>query len=413
MKVLMIHNRYQQRGGEDSVVDAEVRLLSTNGVEVQRLDVDNDSIDGILAKIQTSANLFVASSATTDRVSAILTQFHPDVVHIHNWFPTLSPSVFAQLRRAGTPVVHTLHNYRLLCIKATLFRDGRVCEDCIGSSFRSSGVIHKCYRASRAGSAVATVSMLAQWASGTWHNSVARFIALSQFARKKMIQGGLPEDKIVVKPNFVDPDPGVQLERGRYFLFVGRLTEEKGLRTLLECWKHGSALPPLRIVGAGPLQEEVREAAAQLPHVEWLGEKSREEVVELMRGAKAVLCPSLWYEAMPRVVIEALAVGTPVVASSIGCYPEMIVDGESGVLFPTGNVDSLLTRLRELEQGDAFAEMRIKARRRFETDYSGDRNLSLTLNIYGDVISANKQSSSLYGAANKHGGPYVSLIADD
>jgi glycosyltransferase involved in cell wall biosynthesis len=395
MKVLMVHNRYQQRGGEDAVVDAEVRLLATNGIEVQRLDVDNDSIHGVCAKIQASANLFVAPSAMNNRLSSMLAGFQPDVVHVHNWFPTLSPSIFKRCKEADIPVLHTLHNYRLLCINATLFRDGQVCEDCIGSTFRTPGVIHKCYRDSRLGSAVATAGMLAQWAGGTWHRSVDKFIALTEFAKRKLIQGGLPEERIVVKPNFVDPDPGPGPGDGGYFLYAGRLTEEKGLRILLECWRSGPELPPLWIVGVGPLQEEVREAAAALPNVEWLGGKSSDEVVELMGRAKATLCPSLWYEGMPRVVIESFAVGTPVVASRIGCYPEMISDGECGALFQTGDAGCLLSRVRELEARGAFPEMRAKARRCFEAEYTGRRNFSLVLNIYRNVIFAGKEVYSI------------------
>jgi glycosyltransferase involved in cell wall biosynthesis len=389
MKVLMVHNRYQQHGGEDAVVDAEVRLLGTNGVEVQRFDADNDSIHGIIAKIRVSSNQFVAPCAINHRLTATLTGFHPDVIHVHNWFPTLSPSIFRQCHKAKIPVVHTLHNYRLLCVNPNLFRDGRICEDCIGSTFRASGVIHKCYRGSRMGSAVATAGMLAQWAAGTWHRSIDRFIALSEFARVKFVQGGLPEEKIVVKPNFVDPDPGSGPGDGGYFLYVGRLSEEKGIRTLLDCWRNGTDLPTLRIVGTGPLQDEAKESAAAMTNVEWLGSKSSTEVAELMGRAKATLCPSLCYEGMPRVVIESLAVGTPVVASRTGGYPEMIADGESGALFPIGDANALRSCIRGLESMNRFAEMRPKARRRFESEYTGARNIALVLGIYRTVISAN------------------------
>lgn len=382
MKVLMVHNRYQQRGGEDAVVDAETRLLVANGVEVQRLDVDNDAIHGMSAKMRASMNLFVASSAMTDELQSILMEFRPDVVHVHNWFPTISAFIFRRCKQADIPVVHTLHNYRLLCINATLFRDGGVCEDCIGATFRTPGVIHKCYRDSAVGSFVATASMLAQWAAGTWHHSVDRFIALSQFARVKLVQSGLPAEKIVVKPNFVDPDPGPAPGDGGYFLYAGRLTEEKGLRTLLQCWSNDPGLPLLRIAGLGPLQNEVKEAVAVLGNVEWMGEKSNEEVAHLMGRAKATLCPSLWYEGMPRVVIESMAAGTPVVASRIGCYPEMIADGQSGALFTAGDAGSLLERLRNLEAADAFAAMRPQSRRRYLEAYTGERNLSLLLNVY-------------------------------
>jgi glycosyltransferase involved in cell wall biosynthesis len=242
------------------------------------------------------------------------------------------------------------------------------------------------------GSAVATASMLAQWAAGTWHRSIDRFIALSEFGRVKFIQGGLPKEKIAVKPNFVDPDPGSGPGDGGYFLYVGRLSEEKGVRTLLDCWRNGPDLRTLRIVGTGPLQNEVKEAAAAMKNVEWLGSKSSTEVVELMGRARATLCPSLCYEGMPRVVIESLAVGTPVVASRIGGYPEMIADGESGALFPIKNANALGSCIRGLDSINRFADMRPTARRQYESKYTGARNISLVLEIYRTVISLNALS---------------------
>ena len=395
MKVLMVHNRYQQRGGEDSVVDAEVRLLAANGVDVRRFDADNDAIHGLRAKIQVSASQLGSPSPMQGRVSKLLAEFRPDIVHVHNWFPTISASIFRVCQQAKIPVVHTLHNYRLLCVNATLFRDGRVCEDCVGTTFRTPGVIHKCYHESYLGSSIATAGMLTQWAVGTWRNSVDRFIALSNFSKQKLIEGGLPPEKILVKPNFVDPDPGRGPGDGGYFLFVGRLTEEKGLRTLLDCWRTGPDLPLLRIVGTGPLQEEVAKTAATLHNLECLGSRTGKEVIELMARASATLCPSLWYEGMPRVVIESFAVGTPVVASNIGCYPEMIDDNESGALFPTGDAIRLGDRIREMVARNSLVDMRPNARRRFEAEYTGARNLFLTLGIYraaqfsGDMMASN------------------------
>jgi glycosyltransferase involved in cell wall biosynthesis len=390
MKVLMVHNRYQQRGGEDAVVDAEVALLVGNGIEVQRLDADNDSICGLGSKIRISASQVGSPFGSNRRLSEILADFRPDVVHVHNWFPTLTASVFRTCQQAKIPVVHTLHNYRLLCVNATLFRDEHVCEDCMGTTFRTPGIVNRCYRGSLLGSAVATAGMLAHWGAGTWHRSVDRFIALTEFARQKFIQGGLPEEKIVVKPNFVDPDPGPGNGEEGYFLYAGRLAEEKGLRTLLQCWKSGPELPPLKIVGSGPLGTEVQETAATLDNVEWLGSRSSNEVLALMGRAKATVCPSLWYEGMPRVVIESFAVGTPVIASRIGCYPEMIADNESGALFPAGDASIMRSRIRELLSRDAFEQMRPKARRRFETEYSGARNFMSILNIYRAAMFASK-----------------------
>jgi glycosyltransferase involved in cell wall biosynthesis len=394
MKVLVVHNRYQQRGGEDAVVDAETRLLAANGVEVQRFDADNDAIQGVVTKIQVSFGQFGLPTAAQARFRRALSAFRPSVVHVHNWFPTLSPSLFNICYRENVPVVHTLHNYRLLCVNATLFRDGHVCEDCVGTTLRTPGVLHSCYRGSTAGSAVATGGMLTHWSLGTWNRSIDRFVALTEFARQKLIEGGLPSDKVIVKPNFVDPDPGPGEGRGGYFLFVGRLTEEKGIRVLLDCWKDGQDLPTLKIAGTGPLENEVRAAVGTMPNVEWLGARSSEEVLGLMADASALLCPSQWYEGMPRVVIESLAVGTPIIASSIGCYPEMIVDGETGALFHTGDAVALRSRLRDLLQGNSLTSMRTNARRCFQSNYTGDKNLSLLLNVYRSVLKSGKMVPS-------------------
>jgi glycosyltransferase involved in cell wall biosynthesis len=387
MKVLMVHNRYQQRGGEDSVVSAEVDLLVANGIQVQRFDADNDAIHGLRAKIQVSASQLGSSSVVKNRLLKALAEFRPDVVHVHNWFPTISASIFRTCHQIRIPVVHTLHNYRLLCVTATLFRDGRVCEDCLGTTFRTPGVLHGCYRQSRVGSAVATAGMLAHWAAGTWQHSVDRFIALSEFAKQKLIEGGLPAEKLVVKPNFVDPVPQPGSGSRGYIIHVGRLTEEKGVRTLLECWRDSPDLPLLKIVGTGPLENEVKEAANRSKNIEWLGLKSNAEVQHLMSEAVATLCPSLWYEGMPRVTIESMAVGTPVVASAIGCYPEMI-DDESGILFPAGDAGVLREWIRRASRNNLFTNMRPAARRRFEAEYTGERNLSILLKVYRDVLFA-------------------------
>jgi glycosyltransferase involved in cell wall biosynthesis len=394
MKVLVVHNRYQQRGGEDAVVDAETQLLAANGIDVQRVDADNDAIQGIVPKIQVSASQFGVPTDALSDFSRVITGFRPDVVHVHNWFPTLSPSIFNICRRQHIPTVHTVHNYRLLCVNATMFRNGRVCEDCLGTTLRMPGIVHACYRGSFAGSAVATAGMVAHWTMGTWRRSVDRFIALSQFARHKLVEGGLPAEKVTVKPNFVDPDPGAGLGQGGYFLYAGRLTEEKGLRVLLDCWRKGADLPLLKIAGTGPLEEEVRQASATLRNVEWLGGRGSDEVLELMRDARALLCPSQWYEGMPRVVIESFAAGTPVIASAIGCYPEMIVDGESGALFAAGDPMALGIRLRDLLNRGSLNAMRAHARRCFESSYTGEKNFSLLLNVYRSVLVAGKMASA-------------------
>ncbi|HEX5234677.1 MAG TPA: glycosyltransferase family 4 protein [Silvibacterium sp.] len=394
MKVLLVHNRYQQKGGEDSVVESEKELLTARGLEVELLEANNDHIIGIRNKIKASAAVFYSADGV-ERVNAAIAAFRPDVVHVHNWFPTFSPAIFRACKKQRVAVVHTLHNYRLLCAKASLFRDGVPCEDCLGTTLRLPGIVHGCYRGSRAGSAAATAAMLAHWRMGTWRHAVDRFVALSEFARAKMIEGGLPVEKILVKPNSLAVDPGVRAGDGGYFAYVGRLTDEKGIPTLLDCWKRGADLPRLRIVGTGPMEEQVREAAASLKNVEWLGSRSGDEVLDIIGGARALICPSQWYEGMPRVVIESMAVATPVIASRLGTYVEMIDHGRSGMLFEACNADALRACVREFAARSDAAEMRQATRKQFDDRYSAEKNFQQLVAIYEEAVAACAKANSL------------------
>jgi glycosyltransferase involved in cell wall biosynthesis len=387
MKVLLVHNRYQQRGGEDSVVESEREILADQGVEVELLHADNDHIQGVVGKLKASTAV-VYSAQAVSRIKAAIAAFKPDVVHVHNWFPTMSPAIFSACNRSGVPVVHTLHNYRLLCVKASLYRDGKPCEDCIGRALRLPGIVHGCYRSSRMGSAAATAAMLVHWRMGTWSRAVDRFIALSDFAKVKLVEGGLPAAKIVVKPNSLAADPGVRLGEGGYFAYVGRLTDEKGIPTLLECWRRGRDLPKLCIVGTGPLQNEVAAAAAAMDNVEWVGSRGSNEVMDIIGNAKALICPSSWYEGMPRVTVESMAVGTPVIASRLGTYLEMIDHGRNGMLFDAGNANALLACVKEMPSCTNSAAMRQSARSQFELRYSAKAGFQTLMQIYGDAIVA-------------------------
>lgn len=398
MKVLLVHNRYQQKGGEDSVVESERKMLSAHGVETDLLEADNDHIRGLTAELKAAVKVLYNAEQVA-RLSKRLVDFKPDVVHVHNWFPTLSPAIFGACRRSGIPVVHTLHNYRPLCIKASLYRDGSPCEDCLGTTLRLPGIVHGCYRGSRAGSAVATAAMLAHWGMGTWRNAVDRFIALSNFAKSKLIEGGLPPEKIMVKPNTLAEDPGIRSGNGGYFAYVGRFTDEKGLPIVLECWRQGGRLPKLMIIGSGPLEEQVREAAGTLDNVESLGARTGGEVLDVIGNARALICPSQWYEGMPRVVIEAMAVGTPVIASRLGTYLEMIEHGKSGLLFEAGRPDALLACIREFPSTDDAAVMRASARRQFDSHYGAEANYQTLIEIYNQVMAAQPAGDKYVSAA--------------
>ncbi len=369
------------------MVESEARLLVDHGAEVQLLESNNDAIVGFIGKLQASKFVFYNSGASTLLRQQIAT-FKPNIVHVHNWFPTLSPAIFRVCKQLSTPVIHTVHNYRLLCIKGSLYRNGKPCEDCLNTAFRSSGVIHACYRESRLGSAAATAGMLTHWRAGTWEKIVDQYIALSEFARKKLIEGGLPAQKITVKPNSLDYDPPVGNGGGRYFAYIGRLTEEKGLRTLLHCWKNNASLPELKIVGTGPLEAEIQQVANSITNVTYLGGRSSHEVLAILSSATALICPSLWYEGMPRVVIEAMAVGTPVIASRLGTYVEMIDHGVYGGLFTPNDSEDLYACLRGFMDRGLFAKMRVETRRQFDLKYGVQNNIHRLLDIYKTTINS-------------------------
>ena len=384
MRVMLLHNTYQHPGGEDQVFAAEGALLEGRGHEVERFTVSNDLIDGM-----SRAALAASTVWNRDSYRALRAQFRakrPDVAHFHNTFPLLSPSAYAAARDQGVPVVQTLHNYRLLCVNALLFRDGHICNDCLGHPVPWQGVAHACYRGSRLASAAVATMIALHRARGTWMNDVDLYIALTEFARSRFIAGGLPAERIVVKPNFVHPDPGLGDASGNFALFVGRLVPEKGIRTLIDAWQRIGPNFPLRIVGDGPLAPQVAAAAAQCPWITWLGRRPRAEVLTLMRAATLLIFPSTWYEGFGMTVAEALAVGLPVVGSRVGGMAALIDDGRTGVHFPPGDAAALAERVQWAMANPArLAEMRREARAEYLERYTGERNYDLLLGIYERV----------------------------
>jgi glycosyltransferase involved in cell wall biosynthesis len=382
MRILILHNRYQQAGGEDAVVNAESILLRAHGHAVSVFEENNDGIHGSMDAAQTAFRCvwsFGAHRSIEERIA----DFRPDVAHIHNFFPRLSPSVHHACRKAGIPVVQTLHNYRLLCPAATLLRDGKICESCAGKIFSWGAIQHGCYHDSSAASAAVANMLFLHRLCRTWSRTVTRFIALSQFARDKFISAGLPADKMDVKPNFVVSDPGMSSGSGDFALFVGRLAPEKGIETLLEAWQHVGAGRRLRIVGDGPLAPAVCEAVRRDSSIEWLGWLDKQEVIGLMSAAAVLVFPSIWYEGFPMVIAEAFATGLPVVGSCIGSIAEIVTDHETGLLFQPGSVAKLASSLQwAFEHPLEMKAMRHNVRKEFEARYSAEVNYTTLVEIY-------------------------------
>jgi len=382
MKVLQVHNFYQQPGGEDQVYDAERELLTRHGHEVIRYAVHNDAIRNMSALELGIRTIWSRKSYLAVRET--LREHKPDIVHAHNTFPLISPALHHAAGAEQVPLVQTLHNYRLICAGATLYRKGRVCEDCVHSLTPWPAVRHACYRNSRAATVVAASMLLAHRAAGTWASRVQQYIALTGFSKQKFVEGGLPANLISIKPNFLPSDPGAGPGSGGYAMFAGRLSEEKGLRTLLEAWRNIPDIP-LKIAGDGPLRPFLENRLSTLRQVEYLGRCEHRQILELLRQARFLVFPSEWYEGLPMVIVEALACGTPVIASALGSMTELIQDGTNGYSFEPGNPDSLAGCIRlVLAKG---RDMRRAARLSYERNYTPERNYELLMNIYGNASS--------------------------
>jgi len=384
MQILQIHSYYQIRGGEEETREAETNLLQQMGHQIKLYEDSNHRINSL----NTAQMVFrtIWSREAYQVVKQTLQNESFDVVHIHNFFPLMSPSIYYAAKDAGVPVVQTLHNYRLLCPNALFFRAGQVCEDCLGKKIPWPGIQHSCYRQSRPASGTVASMLSIHHLLNTWTQMVDCYIALTEFARQKFIQGGLPAEKIVVKPHFISPDPGVGSGKGGYALYVGRLSLEKGLDTLLAAWEKLGGKIPLKIIGDGHLRDQVAVAVNQLPHVEWLGRKPIHQVYDLMGEAKMLIFPSKWYETFGRVVIEAFAKGTPVIAANIGAIAELVDSGRTGLHFAPNDPEDLAIKVETiLANPTLLSQMRQEARAEFEAKYTAQQNYQQMMTIYNQV----------------------------
>lgn len=381
--VAVIHNRYREPGGEDGAVAADIDLLAARGHVVSHLSTTNHALSALGPLGSASKTVWNAGARRT--VAALLIRARPGIAHFHNTFPLLSPAVYSAAHDAGVPVVQTLHNYRLLCPNALLFRDGAPCEDCVSRRVKWPGVAHMCYRGSR-GASAATAAMLAlHSAAGTWERAVDVYIALTEFARRKFVDGGLPADRVVVRPNFIADDPGPGRHGGGYALFVGRLSPEKGVDTLLDAWRRVGRHVPLKVVGAGPLAGHL---AADVAGVEFLGPLPRERVLALMHDAACLVFPSACYENFPLVLAEAFATGLPVVASGHGAAAEIVTEGRTGHHFAPGDADALAGAVeRAFARPGELAAMGEAARREYETHYTPDLAYERLMAIYDRAVT--------------------------
>lgn len=384
-KILIVHNHYQQPGGEDVVVAAEQSLLTANGHDVRLAAVDNHAIQTSPWRTVKAAVEVAYASWGRQWLARHLQDFQPDVVHVHNFFPRLTPAVYDACTAAGVPIIQTLHNFRLTCASPYLYRNGVICEDCIGASpYRAA--LHGCYRQSRLGSLAVARMIHVHRRRDTWNLKVNRFIALTEFAKGKFVAAGIRPENIVVKPNFVadrgTPDSGHEEVR-RGALYVGRLSAEKGIATLLEAWR--AIEIPLVIAGDGPLRFMVdRLSHASIRNA---GQLSAEDVAAAMQSAAFLVMPSEWYETFGLVIVEAFSHGLPVIVSRLGAMAELVEDGKTGLLFTAGDAADLAAKACWASTHPA--EMRAmgrNARLVYTRRYTPDENYRQLREIYQDVV---------------------------
>jgi glycosyltransferase involved in cell wall biosynthesis len=380
LRILVVHNRYQMAGGEDAVARAEIDLLRRNGHAVEVYQRDNRELSGMHA-LDAFAQTVWSRRTTTD-LAGITVAFRPDVIHAHNTFPLVSPSLYWHAARMRVPIVQTLHNFRLLCVQGMFLRRSRVCEECIGH-VPWRGVARKCYRESAPQSAAVVTMLGMHRAFGTYRRKITRYVALNEFCRRKFVEGGLPPSRIAVKPNFVDIERPPMLPRSGA-LYVGRLSAEKGIGVLVDAV---SASPnvALDVIGSGPESAKV----SGRPRINPLGWLPSDGVYERMRRAAYLVMPSVWYENFPLTLLEAFANGLPVIASRIGALRELVEHGCTGLLFEPGSAQDLA---RHLAWAEAFPEkmraMGEKARAVYEARYTSRQNYVRLREIYEDALAA-------------------------
>lgn len=379
-RLLIVHNAYVHRGGEDTCVDHEIAALQSAGIEVLVHRVQ--TIPGWTARLHALAAPWGKGAMST--LERLLMEWRPDVLHAHNLFPLLSPRIFSVARSQGIKTVLTLHNYRPLCLNGLFLTPAHeTCERCPGTTYQP-GIVRGCYRGSRLQS-LFMAGHLRKAHTDPWYSSVDRFIAPSWFLRDKFAQYGFFPERIVVQPHFLPDMPVARPERAEsYVLYLGRLSEEKGIRNLLRLFKEQAMGCDLKIAGDGPLRRTVEKA--QDPHIHYLGYVQGSDKTRLLSRASALILPSDCYENFPLAVLEANQFGVPVIAPERGGFPELIRPGVNGYLYPVGDHVSAAGLIRRVvnEHDD---DLRQSTQNHVRKHYSAPAFLSTRLSFYDSLLS--------------------------
>ena len=381
-RILVLHNRYREPGGEDRAVEQEVALLRAHGHEVIEYVDSNRRLDE--SHPLAAAWRAIWSRGAYRRVRQAIAETRPQLAHFHNTFCMISPAAYYACRGAGLPVVQTLHNFRLGCLNACCTRDGRTCDVCVSSRLPWRGIWHGCYRASRQASAAVAAVGFVHKGIGTYRSQVDAYISTSQFARGVHVRCGVPAELSFVKPNFSARVPPGASNPGGYVLYAGRLVPEKGVYVLLEAWRRLNPRPRLKVAGDGPEAGRLRARYGDMPEVEFLGALTAAQVRGWMEKADFLVQPSLVWENCALAVIEAFGAGLPCIVSGHGSLAEMVEDGRSGLHFCPGDADDLAGKIGWLAaHEDQRTRMARAARDRFEQLYTPEKNYAQLMAIYG------------------------------
>lgn len=389
MKILLIHNYYQNSGGEDAVVANEKLLLLENGHDVKLYSDDNHRIKSSWDKLRTAIAL-TGSKQSHKKLTRVVKDFKPDIIHAHNLFPLVTASAYDVAIENSVPIVQTLHNYRIVCASSLLLKDGKPCELCISQS-PYNAVRHRCYRGSVMGSFAVAHMVDKLKRLDVWGQKVDQFIALTEFAKSKLVEANIPENKITIKPNFTIRQQDRDNEKSRVgVLYVGRLSAEKGIETLIDAWlKVGSeTLPKLKIIGDGPLLNSIKEKCRDNKNIEILGQQAELVVNQEMAKAMCLVFPSVCYEGFPMAIVEALANGLPVVCTNLGSMASIIEDGKTGLRFEPNNPDDLIQKLNHLiEDQNRWRIMSQNCEDAYLNKYTPEKNYLELMSIYTNSIS--------------------------
>jgi len=387
MRVLIVHNHYRHHGGEDAVVDSDLEMLRRFGCEARVYERDNSEFEtsGIGGKLKSSVAMSW-SQRSYDDMRRLIQEFHPDIVHCHNLFYCVTPSVYDACRAENVPVVQSLHNFRPFCCNGLFLRDGQICELCQSGNFWH-GVRYRCLQGNFLRSTLVSWALTRCRQRKAWHQ-VDRFVVASEFTKEKYVESGFPQEKISIKPHFVDIPQEPQDQREGYMLFAGRLSEEKGLNVLLAACRLLKDVP-IRILGSGPLEHDIRETISLngLDQVEMSGFLENDDFKRVFRSARFLVLPSVCYENFPRVVAEGFAAGLPIVASRLGSMQELVRDGETGFLFNPRDPNDLALKVREMvDHPDLLGKMQMNAREEYVSRYTPQINFAQLMDIYQQVI---------------------------